>query len=330
MTASAEKNQRAPRLHEIDGLRALAIALVMTHHFATGKVQMVLVARGRPLLGNAIGFTTNSGVELFFVLSGVVLLRPYLRKLRPFRALQYFRRRIERLWPPFLGALFFGGIVVMIATMWPTWYSREILPQFSLTDWARQLPIMNFGWPIYNLAWWSLTPELTFYILAPVVVALFALPKIGKRGSFTLVAGAIGLSIILWNDKTSMTGVQSGTRGVLLQFLAYLPCFFVGAMLAKVDFSRRVGRLFAAIGAAYIALAIVLPITNIHAAFALAYCGLVSLAMQQGWLNRQLVRPTAVWLGERSYSLFLTHFPFCISPTISPRSISSIVPSDTW
>ena len=165
MTASAEKHQRAPRLHEIDGLRALAIALVMTHHFATGKVQMVLVARGRPLLGNAIGLTTNSGVELFFVLSGVVLLRPYLRKLRPLRALQYFRRRIERLWPPFLGALFFGGIVVMIATMWPTWYSREILPQFSLTDWARQLPIMNFGWPIYNLAWWSLTPELTFYIL---------------------------------------------------------------------------------------------------------------------------------------------------------------------
>lgn len=309
VNASASRASPRIRLHEIDGLRALAIILVMTHHFATSKAMLMLQAGGRPRLGNAIGYTTNSGVELFFVLSGVVLLRPYLRGLRPFHAPTYFRRRVERLWPPYLGALCIGGMVILVGTMWPTWYSREILPRFSVLDWARQLPIMNFGWTIYNLAWWSLTPELTFYILAPAVLALFAWRALGRHASLILLGTATALTIILWNDKTSMTGVQTGARNVILQFIAYVPCFFAGAMLAKEDLSARMSRAFTIVGVIYFAVAIIHPSANIHAAFAFFYAGLVSLAIGgNGWLNRQLVRPSAVWLGERSYSLFLTHF----------------------
>ena len=118
----------------------------------------------------------------------------------------------------------------------------------------------------------------------------------------------IALTIALWDAKTSMTGVQAGVGDVLLQFLAYVPCFFAGAMLAKVDLSARVGRALVLIGLVYFPVTIMIPSANIHAAFALLYAGLVSLATRQGWLNRRLVRPSAVWLGERSYSLFLTHF----------------------
>jgi peptidoglycan/LPS O-acetylase OafA/YrhL len=106
-----------------------------------------------------------------------------------------------------------------------------------------------------------------------------------------------------------MPGVQSSISESSLQFLAYLPCFLTGAMIAKVDLSRRIGIVLVIVGIAYFVFALHVPRANVHAAYALAYGGLVIVAMQPtGIIHRGLSRPLAVWLGERSYSLFLVHF----------------------
>lgn len=297
------------RLHEIDGLRAVAAILVVIHHFATSSIVALVSGAGYGRVANAISLTTNSGVELFFVLSGVVLLRPFLRGTRAFRALPYFRRRAERLWPPYLAALGIASGVVFLATLHPTWYSRHILPVFTIRGSIRQAGIVNLGWPIYNLAWWSLTPELVFYALAPVVVALFAMRGLRRPALFAIIGVATLLSALQWNVTTSMPGVQSGFANVGLQFLAYLPCFMVGTMIAKVDLDARDAWRMLATGTVYFFIALNVQWANIHAAYGLIYGAVVSLAMCRGsLLNRFLTRPIAVWLGERSYSLFLVHF----------------------
>ena len=54
----------------------------MFHHLFSKKNKTWLTNHGLPYLGKLLLQTTGSGVELFFVLSGVVLLRPYLRGRR--------------------------------------------------------------------------------------------------------------------------------------------------------------------------------------------------------------------------------------------------------
>jgi len=208
-----------------------------------------------------------------------------------------------------LAALVIASAVVLLATLHPTWYSRQILPVFSVRGAIRQAGILNFGWPIYNLAWWSLTPELLFYALAPLVVALFAIRGLRQPALFLLIGLASVLSAFLWNVTTSMPGVQDGLANACLQFLAYLPCFMVGTMIAKLDIKPRDATRMLAIGIAYFLIAQYAPQANVHAAYGLIYGGIVCLAMRRGrLLNRMLTRPIAIWVGERSYSLFLVHF----------------------
>ena len=77
-----------PRNHSLDGLRAVAASLVVTYH---------LFKSGSDFGPTFFQSATASGVELFFVLSGVVLGPRYIRDGRPIFTRDYFRRRAERL-----------------------------------------------------------------------------------------------------------------------------------------------------------------------------------------------------------------------------------------
>src|SRR4051812_38390959 len=106
-------------------MRAIAVILVIIHHAFSGPAAGWLRLHGMSYLGDLLSDTTQSGVELFFVLSGVVLLRPYLRGSRPFAPGQYFFRRAQRLWPPYLVALIAEGVITYLGTRWPTWYTYD-------------------------------------------------------------------------------------------------------------------------------------------------------------------------------------------------------------
>ena len=296
------------RLHELDGLRAIAIALVVVHHSLSSAAVAVLSAIGLQRAGGALAFITMSGVELFFVLSGIVLLRPYMRGERRLNVRQYFRRRVTRLWPPYLAAWLFGGGVIVLVTVLPSWYSRQILPPFDLAHWLKQIGIVTLGWWPYNVAWWSLTPEVIFYVLAPVVTLIFSVGRAGRGAFLATTAATVLLSIALWDPVTSAPGVFHGFR-VLLLFIAYSPCFLAGSVLARYEPTPGVGRVLLIGGVVYFLLALWIPRVNIHIAFAALYAGIVIIALRAGGImQRRLSAPVLVWLGERSYSLFLVHY----------------------
>jgi peptidoglycan/LPS O-acetylase OafA/YrhL len=81
----------------------------------------------------------------------------------------------------------------------------------------------------------------------------------------------------------------------------------MGIVAAKTDIAPSVGRTLVALGVLLVLLAAGLRPDAIHAGFGLLYGGVVGLAIAGGGLARLLSRPLAVWLGERSYSLFLVH-----------------------
>ena len=303
---TAEPGTRA-RFHQLDGLRAIAASLVVVHHCTANTIAQSLAARGHAYAAEMLKTLTSSGVELFFVLSGVVLLRPYLRNARPMEPLVYFKRRVQRLWPPFVAAWVISGAVVFLMTRFPTWWTRSAgLPDFKLSGWFSQIGIIYFGSRIsaYNFAWWSLTIEVLFYLLVPLLVPLAVLRMMTRRGMFAALVVAAALSVWAADARLNLPVWALPPRS----FLVYLPCFAVGILLARYDLPRRWGIAIATIGAAYCLAAFRYPALNVHFGWGLFYFGVVTVAMSGGRLARFLGSWHLVWLGERSYSLFLVHF----------------------
>ena len=323
--------EKAGRFHQLDGLRAVAVLLVLFHHSVGARIGDEILTGG--LIRLSVGETTaghilsyvgqfirtigGSGVELFFVLSGIVLLRPYLRGQRSFNIASYFKRRALRLWPPYIVVLILEGIMLWVMTRWPNSFTVQ-RPTFSVRGWLSQVGILNLGWDMYNVAWWSLTVELIFYLVAPLLVPVFA-SRWMTRLVFLWVmilafAGAVALYIVALpadshNSRAQRFFDTHGAWQALANFGIYLPCFLLGLAAAKYDVPRRVGHVLLWVGLAYVLLAIQIRPLNVHAGFGLLYAGLTILAFDVGsaWM-RFLSSPLMVWLGERSYSLFLIHF----------------------
>jgi len=162
-------NSQLHRIHYIDGLRAFAVCLVLFHHSLGGVIAGILAKAEAPeKLISLARYITGSGVELFFCISGIVLLKPYLQGQKKFSYISYFLRRFERIYPAYWGALLLGGLVILFVSTFPTWYSREILPKFNFFDWMSQVSLLPFSTATYNAAWWSLSIELMFYLIGTV------------------------------------------------------------------------------------------------------------------------------------------------------------------
>ncbi|MGH7634807.1 MAG: acyltransferase family protein, partial [Gemmatimonadaceae bacterium] len=97
---------------EVDGLRFVAIALVVffhVHDYITTKFRLPTGAVGNEDLLDRIAATGHYGVHLFFIISGFVLALPFaahhLAGRPPVRLRAYFLRRLTRLEPPYILAL---------------------------------------------------------------------------------------------------------------------------------------------------------------------------------------------------------------------------------
>ena len=149
----------SPRRHQLDGLRAVACLLVVAARCVTVPIAELLARHRFPAAAVLVDQIAASGVDLFFTLSGVVLLRPFLRDGRPFHLGRYLWRRVIRICLPYLACLAATAPLLVAELSWPNWFSREILPPFRWADAVAQVPIL---WPApvtWNFAWWSLRIE---------------------------------------------------------------------------------------------------------------------------------------------------------------------------
>jgi len=293
----------------------VAVGLVVLHHSVSKPLGDALTRHHLTALARLISSTTAGGVELFFVLSGVLLLSPLITpqtERRAFAPGRYVRRRVERLWPPYLLALAFGAAVIAFTSAHPTWYSREVLPAFSWGATFRQLGLVNLGWTSYNGAWWSLTIEVVFYAVlagAGIVIARRAvlLPTWARRITIVVVFAVAFVAF-----KAHFNGADVASGDTFTVFLMYLPCFAIGGLTGALVAGVRSATLRAMVvaGAAVVLLSTVATSVSPIIGFALVDGALV-VALGRGRLRtvaRILRAPLVVWLGERSYSMFLVHF----------------------
>jgi peptidoglycan/LPS O-acetylase OafA/YrhL len=174
------------------------------------------------------------GVDLFFVVSGFLLVLPfaghYLHGEKPVSLRAYFTRRLTRLEPPYLVHLLV--LVVVCAVL------GKHVP--SLARYVGETPIQNgFGWfaealrhiaassvychyilfrtyPVPNGVLWSLEVEVQFYILVPLLAGVFAVRNRALRRTI------IGTAMVASSALASIGGpdMHYTLLGHLQEFLA--------------------------------------------------------------------------------------------------------------
>ena len=158
------------RVSELDGVRGLAILLVLVVHFA------LVPGLNEPLLSLVnFGWT---GVDLFFVLSGYLITSILLKsKSDPVYFQVFYTNRFLRIFPLYY-AFLLGCAVVVSAPVWKqAWYWLYLGNFLSAT--GNSIPVLNH--------FWSLAIEEQFYLVWPIVVR-----RVSTRRLIGLCAGAIG------------------------------------------------------------------------------------------------------------------------------------------
>lgn len=285
------------RLVALDGLRGIAILLVLIYHYCSRFP-------GYYPYGEAFinfGLYGFLGVQLFFVISGFVIALTLQRCSGMF---DFSARRLARLWPPMLVcSLITFAFMQIIDT--PFTEDRRVgiegfLP--SLTFIGPQVwrhVVEGAEW--MDGAYWSLFVEVRFYFWAALIYFVF--PR-----NFSLV--------LLWFSMLSVAGIEALPKGplsviwTLLFFPQHLPFFAVGAIF--YDIWRGETKRWQWPGIAVLAAVCLYGqyagSESLLLMFLVAMCFLpfVLLCIVPQALRPFEVRPL-VWLGRRSYSLYLLH-----------------------
>lgn len=318
---------------DIDGLRAIAVAVVVAYHafpkFLTG------------------GFV---GVDVFFVISGFLISGIVLRGLDKgsFSFVEFYARRIKRIFPALaivLAACLVFGWFALLGDEYKRLAKHSIggaafftnfiyLREASYFDVAPDLK------PLLHL--WSLSIEEQFYIAWPLL--LFIAYRCGFN-ILTLTLGLLAASFFLnaWRVNGNPVGTffLLQTRlwelalGGVLAFLSFrMHTEAIDAFLERAIFDRSRARhrialrdLKAWTGLAFIIAAVLLinPTRAFPGWWALLPTTGAFLLISAGpdaWLNRKvLAHPAFVFVGLISYPLYLWHWPLL--------SFARIIESDT-
>lgn len=196
----AQAARATDRLPALDGLRGLAIVLVLAHNFA-----VVTLPAG--LLGKAIQIGLDIGwigVQLFFVLSGFLITRILLQtQSSPHYYRSFFGRRVLRIFPLYYGVLFVAFVVLPTIGINPPTLAhdrdQQIWLWLYLSNWSHALGFESRVFPHF----WSLAIEEQFYLLWPVVVHRLHAKKVL---TLSIAIAMLGLSIraaLLWRGVSA-------------------------------------------------------------------------------------------------------------------------------
>ncbi len=279
----------------MDGLRACAVLAVLSVHAAPAVVPW--------------GFR---GIDLFFAISGFCLAYPFLQG----KAIDYgafLRRRFVRIAPPYYVALLLFAALALTPFGYPSVLRDGLGSPRSqalelLGDFAFAIPRI----PIHNVAFWTLAIEARWYLVFPLLVALY-------RRSRPLFY-ALGLLLYALYFLTPSV-VDEGT----------LPCFMLGIVAADLALNPQPWQRFAWIGAVLtFALGLALrPYVRVDHGDPVWHAAAFFFVVAAGWgpLQRVLAWPPLVAVGLASYSIYLIHAPFVgfLHDHGSPRPVSFLI-----
>ncbi|VEG57026.1 acyltransferase 3 [Mycolicibacterium aurum] len=320
---AARPSAASPREPALTGLRAVAAILVVSTHaaFATGYLS-------QGYLG-AVSARLEIGVAIFFVLSGFLLFRPWVRAAaedRPAPSVRrYGRHRVRRIVPAYLITVVAAFEVYTVFTPGPnpgqTWEGllRHLtLTQIYTDDYAATLLHTGLS------QMWSLAVEVSFYLALPAFA--FLLLRVLCRDRWQPRRALTGIALLAavtpgWLVVVAATDVLPNSAGMWLP--AHLAWFAGGMALAVLEtIAARCSAIVAIPTAAVLYLIVSTwvggtfdgpdpawtPVAKsmLYAAIATLVVAPLALGSRDSY-HRVLASRPMVWLGEISYEIFLVH-----------------------
>ena len=309
----------------LDGIRAIAVIMVLAYHLKLALFKS--------------GFL---GVTVFFVLSGYLITGILISEVEEEGTIDlknFWLRRIRRLVPAVMSM---AVVVIFVSTV----VNRVIFTK-GCKDFLASVLGFNNWWQIFNKVsyfeaagvpspfthCWSLAIETQFYLIYPLILlGIYKLAKSrgegrAKRGllfaGVTLLLALISviLMIVLFDPQQDASRVYYGTdtRAFSLLF---------GALLAILWDYRMVPRRLSAsvnmvLGSVSFAVLLVMTIA-INGSSNFWYRGgqffgtiltvlmVYAVSGRKTWLSRFLSNPVLKWIGDRSYSIYLWHYPIIL------------------
>lgn len=284
----------------MDGLRGVAVLLVFGVHFSTLAKPWLGEGSALAAVLGVLGRIGHAGVDLFFVLSGLLIYGALIAGRWTYAS--FMRRRLQRLYPTFLAVF---ALYLLLSVLMP---SESKLPdggaevlRYVLAN-LLLLPGLFPIEPMISVAW-SLSYELAFYLFMPLLVVALRLRQWSSAQRMALFA-ALAVFMAL-----NIATVQGHVRFVM----------FLGGVLLFETLQRRPPLVVPA-AAALVAVAVALAVdvlrpvgdvgfavrTVIMAVAFWALCQSV-LAQPTHALSRLLAWEPLRWLGTMSYSFYLIH-----------------------
>jgi peptidoglycan/LPS O-acetylase OafA/YrhL len=287
----------------MEGLRGFAVFLVFIVHYVT-LVQPWISAAPLRAFAAALHALGNTGVDLFFVLSGYLIYGSLMARRQDF--LTFMARRLRRIYPTFAVVFLLYGVLSFLMP------SESKIPAGigpALVYLSANFFLLPGLFPIEPLITvaWSLSYEMFFYLLIPFVILALRLRQrsVRWRVCFFGAAAAAGL----------LCGATIGGPVRLVMFVAGILLHEAqqsrGPGLVSDAMSGRVGGLALGLGL----LAMLLPLpgqAGLAAKIAVLFCAFFMLCLAC-FRKPSLPLPRAFswlplrWLGNMSYSYYLLH-----------------------
>lgn len=309
----------------LDGIRAIAVIMVLAYHLKLALFKS--------------GFL---GVTVFFVLSGYLITGILISEVEEEGTIDlknFWLRRIRRLVPAVMSM---AVVIIFVSAV-----VNRIIFTKGCKDFLTSVLGFNNWWQIFNKVsyfeaagvpspfthCWSLAIETQFYLIYPLILlGIYKLVKSrgegrAKRGllfaGVTLLLALISviLMIVLFDPQQDASRVYYGTdtRAFSLLF---------GALLAILWEYRMVPRRLSAsvnmvLGSVSFAVLLVMTIA-INGSSNFWYRGgqffgtiltvlmVYAVSGRKTCLSRFLSNPVLKWIGDRSYSIYLWHYPIIL------------------
>lgn len=317
------------RFTALDGLRGLAALIVVIHHclLVSRELAAAVHTDGQGELEPWVWWTTftplhllwagQEAVYLFFILSGFVLMLPFLGDGVSGWA-SYYSKRLIRIYLPVWASLIFA---MLLACITPRVASPSLSSWVNLHDQVPDLlrdMLLLGGVSSLNSPLWSLQWEMLFSLLLP----LYLIVAIRVRSCWLLSIAGLLVVIALGNILYTSLPV-------------FMPMFGIGALMAvgRHDLDRwgrhlgGCGWVFMFVAAVpllcarwmYPQLPVVIALATVGGALVLFAFTAWRPTIRLG--NRRVLR----WLGLRSFSLYLVHEPIILSVTYTFRSSDPVL-----
>jgi len=298
-------------------LRGVLAVWVVAYHFWNDVVLLFPLAN----ILNPIFSRGHFAVPGFFILSGYVLSLNYSDRFRTLAVrplLRFWFLRLARIYPVHLVSLL-AVLAMVVASEFLGYQLAE--GGYTLRDFILNLLLMQTWVPDFHLNWnypaWSISSEWFAYLLFPFAVAVVLNRANSILTLLLLIAGSLTVAVLLY---------LFGTEWPFFVLICVVPTFFAGATVERLTrhYPRKgpwerwlsAGLVVALLAVCYAPIEPVVVISILLFLF-----GLVATLGRIG--HRLWSLAPAVYLGEVSYSLYMTH-------TLAQKFVVRLLPASRY